>query len=194
MSNGKRFSFNIGYTGVEQPDWGDALEIIKQQWKDIGVEMHSNSVERSIYYSRGEANDHDIMVWGVPGGLDPMLDPRDVLAMHPQASWYAIPWTKWYLSNGKEGEEPERVDEVERLKLYDEYKQTADPAKQAEICKQILQKAADAFEIVRHQPCAPNLLGVVNKDLRNVPARDPLVVDVPRPGARCCRRPAAGIS
>ena len=88
LPNGKPIIFNVNYAGVEQPEWGDALEIIREQWSEIGIGVNSTSVERSIYYSRGEANEHDFMVWGAPGGLDPTLSPRDVLSVHPQASWF----------------------------------------------------------------------------------------------------------
>ena len=86
------------------------------------------------------------MVWGSPGGLDPYFDPRDFFPIHPQASWQAIPWVRWYLSGGKEGEEP-NASNKERLALYDEFKQTADPEKQEELFGQILQIAADEFEM-----------------------------------------------
>jgi peptide/nickel transport system substrate-binding protein len=180
LSDGRRFTFNVQYTGVEQPDWGDSLEIIAEQWEEIGVEVNSTSVERSIYYSRGEANEHDFMVWGAPGGLDPTLSPRDVLAVHPQASWFAIPWTRWYLSGGKEGEEPS-ASMKERLALYDEFKKTADPEKQNAIWNQIHQIAADEFEIIGVN-LAPNLVGVVNKNLRNAPRKIPSSWMYPDPG------------
>ena len=35
-----------------------------------------------------------------------MLDPRDFFAQHPQGTRYAIPWTLWYVSGGKDGQEP----------------------------------------------------------------------------------------
>jgi peptide/nickel transport system substrate-binding protein len=180
LKDGSRFAFNVNYTGIENPDWGDALEIIKSQWVDLGIELNATSVERSIYYSRGEANEHDFMVWGGTGGLDPYLDPRDVLAMHPQASWYAIPWTRWYLSGGKDGEEPSESMK-KRLALYDEYKKTADPDKQAELFRQIHQEAADAFEVVGIS-LAPDLFGIVKNNLGNVPAVVPGGWMYPDPG------------
>ena len=152
-------------------DWGDALEIIKEQWKEIGIDLNASSVERSIYYSRGEANEHDFMVWGAPGGLDPTLSPRDVLAVHPQASWFAIPWTRWYLSGGTEGEEPSESMK-KRLELYDAFKAEADQDKAADIFRQIHQMSADEFEIIGVS-IAPDLIGVVNVNLRNVPESMP---------------------
>jgi len=180
LPSGKRFAFNIQYTGIEQPDWGDSLEIIAQQWKKIGVEVNVSSVERSIYYSRGEANEHDIMVWGAPGGLDPTLSPRNVLAVHPQASWFAIPWTRWYLSGGKDGEEPTESMK-KRLALYDAFKKEADQEKALDIFREIHRMAADEMETIGIS-LAPNLVGVVNKNLRNVPATIPSSWMYPDPG------------
>ena len=180
LPNGEPFHFNVNYTGVEQPAWGDALEIIREQWTELGVGLSATSVERSIYYSRGEANEHDFMVWGAPGGLDPTLSPRDVLAVHPQASWFAIPWTRWYLSGGTEGEEPSESMK-RRLELYDQFKAEADQAKALDIFREIHQIAADEFEIIGVST-APNQYGVVNAKLRNVPDSLPGAWMYPDPG------------
>lgn len=180
LPDGRRLTFNVQYTGIEQPDWGDALEIIAEQWEELGVELNINSVERSIYYSRGEANEHDFMVWGAPGGLDPTLSPRDVLAVHPQASWFAIPWTRWYLSGGSDGEAPSESMQ-KRLALYDAFKKEADQDKALDIFREIHQIAADEFEIFGIS-LAPNLVGVVNKDLKNVPDQIPASWMYPDPG------------
>lgn len=178
--DGKRFEFNVNYTGVEQPDWGDALEIIRDQWAELGVGLTATSVERSIYYSRGEANEHDFMVWGAPGGLDPTLSPRDVLSVHPQASWFAIPWVRWYLSGGKEGEEPS-ASMKERLALYDDFKSEADQEKALDIFRKIHQIAADQLEVIG-VTLAPPAIGVVNVNLRNVPETLPASWMYPDPG------------
>ena len=180
LPNGDRFRFNVQYTGIEQPEWGDALEIITEQWQEIGIDLNANSVERSIYYSRGEANEHDFMVWGAPGGLDPTLSPRDVLAVHPQASWFAIPWTRWYLSGGTDGEEPTESMKT-RLALYDAFKSEADQARALDIFRQIHRMAADEFEIFGIT-LTPNLFGIVNTRLGNVPPNMPGSWMYPDPG------------
>lgn len=180
LSDGRPWIFNVNHPGVEQPDWGDALEIIREQWSEIGVGVTTSSVERSIYYSRGEANEHDFMVWGAPGGLDPTLSPRDVLAVHPQASWFAIPWVRWYISGGSEGEEPSESMK-KRLALYDDFKAEADQAKALDIFREIHQIAADEFEIFGIST-APNQVGVYNAKLRNVPDSLPGAWMYPDPG------------
>ncbi len=165
--SGEPIVFNVNYPGVETPQHGDTLEIIKDHWADLGIGLNATSVERSIYYARGEANEHDFMVWGAPGGLDPTLSPRDVLAVHPQASWFAIPWTRWYLSGGAEGEEPSESMKT-RLALYDQFKAEADQAKALDLFREIHQMAADEFEIIGIT-FRPSTYGVYNGKLRNVP-------------------------
>lgn len=167
LPDGRRITFNVNYTGNEQPTWGDALEIIKEQWTAIGIDLNATSVERSIYYSRGEANDYDFMVWNAPGGLDPTLSPRAVIASHPQGSWQSIPWTRWYLSDGKDGEEPSDAMK-KRYALYADFKKEADQDKANAIFSEILQIAADEFEIFG-VATPPNLVGVVKNGLMNVP-------------------------
>jgi peptide/nickel transport system substrate-binding protein len=178
--DGEPLIFNVNYTGVEVPQWGDNLEIIREQWAELGVGVNATSVERSIYYSRGEANEHDFMVWGGAGGLDPTLSPRDLIAVHPQASWYAIPWTRWYLSGGSEGQEPSESMK-KRLALYDAFKSEADQEKALDIFREIIQISADEFEVLG-VTTAPNQFGVVNKKLRNVPASLPGGWMYPDPG------------
>ena len=40
------------------------------------------------------------------GGIKlPITDPRDWVCQHPQGSRYAIPWTLWYASGGKDGQD-----------------------------------------------------------------------------------------
>ena len=109
--------------------------------------MKVNTIERALYYTRGDNNDHDAAVWPGPGGLDPMLDPRDYFAQHPQGSRYAMPWTLWYVSGGKDGQEPPES-QKQRMKLFDDARATSDLKKRGEIMKQVFDIAADAFETV----------------------------------------------
>ena len=111
LPNGERLEFNVNYPGVEQPELGDALEIIREQWDDLGVGLSTSSAERSIYYSRGEANEHDFMVWGAPGGLDPTLLSHARRAGRAPAGKLVSrsPGSRWYLSGGYRRRRAERV-------------------------------------------------------------------------------------
>jgi peptide/nickel transport system substrate-binding protein len=151
------------------PDQVDTLELVKRHWAAIGVDMKVNSIERSLYYTRGDNNDHDAATWVGPGGLDVMLDARDYVAIHPQGSRQAIPWALWYVSNGKDGVEPPDNPKT-RMKLFDEARGTNDPAKRAELMKQVFDLCADAFETIGI--ClAVNAYGIATDRIRNVPPK-----------------------
>ena len=90
-----------------------------------------------------------------------MLDPRDFFAQHTQGTRYAIPWTLWYVSGGKDGQEPPE-NQKQRMKLFDEARATADLKKRGEIMKQVFDLAAEAFETVG--VClAVNTFGIVQE-------------------------------
>jgi peptide/nickel transport system substrate-binding protein len=178
--DGQKVFFAIDVIPTLYPDAVDTLELVKRHWAEIGVDMKVNTIERALYYTRGDSNDHDAAVWPGPGGLDPMLDPRDYFAQHPQGSRYAIPWTLWYVSNGKDGQEPPES-QKQRMKLFNEALATADLKKRGEIMKQLMDLTADAFETIG--VClAVNAFGIVRNNLQNVPQKYPNAWSWPNPG------------
>ncbi|UPG73979.1 ABC transporter substrate-binding protein [Roseomonas gilardii subsp. gilardii] len=178
--DGQKVFFAVDVIPVLYPDQVDALELVKRHWAAIGVDMKVNTIERALYYTRGDNNDHDAAVWPGPGGLDPMLDPRDAFAQHPQGTRYAIPWAQWYVSSGKEGQEPPEHQKT-RMQLFDQARGTADLGKRAAIMKQIYDIAAEQFEPIGI--ClAVNTFGVCRNELQNVPAKYPNSWAWPNPG------------
>jgi peptide/nickel transport system substrate-binding protein len=177
--DGQKVFFAIDVIPTLYPDAVDTLELVKRHWAAIGVDMKVNTIERALYYTRGDNNDHDAATWPGPGGLDPMLDPRDYFAQHPQGSRYAIPWTLWYVSNGKDGIEPPE-DQKKRMKLFDDARATADIAKRGAIMKELFDLTADAFETVG--VClGVNTFGIVKSNLKNVPQKMPNAWSWPNP-------------
>ena len=178
--DGQKVFFAIDVIPTLYPDAVDTLELVKRHWTGIGVDMKINTIERALYYTRGDNNDHDAAVWPGPGGLDPMLDPRDFFAQHTQGSRYAIPWTQWYVSGGKDGQEPPES-QRRRMKLFDDARATADQAKRAAAMKQLFDLTADAFETIGI--ClGVNAFGIVKNNLANVPAKTPSSWSWPNPG------------
>lgn len=178
--DGQKLFFSIDVIPTLYPDHVDALELVKRHWADIGVDMKVNTIERALYYTRGDNNDHDGAVWPGPGGLDPMLDPRDFFAQHPQGSRYAVPWTQWYVSNGKDGQEPPES-QKKRMKLFDDARATADMAKRGAAMKELFDFTADAFETIG--VClGVNAFGICKNNLQNVPAKYPNSWSWPNPG------------
>jgi peptide/nickel transport system substrate-binding protein len=178
--DGQKIFFAVDVIPTLYPDEVDALELVKRHWADIGIDIKVNTIERALYFTRGDNNDHDAAVWQGPGGLDPMLDPRDFFAQHTQGSRYAIPWAQWYVSGGKDGQEPPES-QKQRMKLFDQARATADLGKRGEIMKQLFDLSAEAFETIGI--ClAVNAFGICKTNLQNVPAKCPSSWSWPNPG------------
>jgi peptide/nickel transport system substrate-binding protein len=165
--DGKRLGFAVNVIPTLLPDHVDVLEMIKNQWQAIGVALAINVVDRSLFYQRADAVDFDALVWGVSGGLDMYQSPREVVAMHPQGTWFAIPWASWYNTNGKIGEKPSES-MMQRIALWDEFKKTADSDKEREIFKKIYDIAAERFEVIGITN-GPTPYAIASDRLRNVP-------------------------
>lgn len=169
--DGQKLFFSVDVIPTLYPDAVDTMELVKRHWADIGVNIKVNTIERALYYTRGDNNDHDSAVWPGPGGLDPMLDPRDFFAQHTQGTRYALPWAQWYVSNGKDGQEPPES-QKQRMKLFDEARGVSDLAKRGALMKQVFDLAAEAFEPIG--VClAVNAFGIAKLNLANVPNREP---------------------
>ncbi|MEC5399851.1 ABC transporter substrate-binding protein [Uliginosibacterium sp. H1] len=125
----------------------DTLELVRRQWAKVGVEMVILASERSLFYDRATNNDYDISVDNISGGYDINLNPRSVVTVNPTESRTSIPWTRWALSDGKQGEEP-NASMKKRLALYDTYQGAKTQAEADASFKELLQIAADEFEVI----------------------------------------------
>ena len=165
MPDGQKIFLNVD-TMVPQKEINDALELVKGYWADVGIDMNINMLERSIFYNRAQVNDYTIGMYGLPGGLDPELEPRVYVAVHQLDLRQSIEWAKWYASDGKLGEKP-TPSMVKRMELLNQWKTVADEKEADAIFGQILQLAADAFEVMG-VTMPPHLFGVKNEHLKNV--------------------------
>ncbi len=132
---------------VAQTQQIDALELIRKQWARLGIELQILSSERSLFYDRANNNDYDISVDIVPGGMDVTMNPRAVVAVNPQESRMSLPWARWFLSGGKQGEEP-TPSMKRRMELYEKWQLARSSAEAESLFKELLAIAADEFEII----------------------------------------------
>lgn len=178
LPDGSRL-FLTADASVSDAGAGDVLELLKKHWAEIGVDLGINNIERSLFYDRAQNNDYDLAIAAAPGGLDPTSDPRLWLSTHTLDSRQSLPWVRWYASGGRSGEEPSESMK-RRLALWDEWKQASDPARADELFRQILQMAADAFEVLGTER-GLTTFGVRSKALTNVPASMPNSWTYPTP-------------
>jgi peptide/nickel transport system substrate-binding protein len=179
MASGKPIKFKVDVIPTLQPEQVDMLQLIEKQWALLGVDMDVNALERTFFYERtSNSNDHDAAVWGAGGTWAPGTIPQQMVPIHHDARW-GIPWSQWYNSGGKRGEEPPATVK-QRMQLYDQARATVDPAKRQQIMWQIADIAADEFDVMGTSK-AVSTYGIRKNSLINVPAKMPSSWSYPNP-------------
>jgi peptide/nickel transport system substrate-binding protein len=152
-------------TGVG--DRSDSMELVVQYWKAIGVGVELSVIERTLFYTRKDNNDHDANVWGADGGIGAILEPRFIFPTGTESN-YGEGWQYWY-NNPSDQRAVEPPAEVKKqMELYDQLKAEPDQAKQADLMKQIVQITKEQFYTIGVST-QPDLYGIVKNNVHNVP-------------------------
>jgi peptide/nickel transport system substrate-binding protein len=167
MPNGERLVIAMEVIPTLQPEWTGALELIQDYWADVGIDMQLVVEERTIFYDRKAANQHDAGIWGGDGGLEVILEPRWYFPFSNE-SIYGEAWQYWFNNpNDERAEEPPEAVK-QQMDLYTQLRGTADAEGQNALMTQILDIAADQFYVIGIALPA-NGYGIVKDNLHNVP-------------------------
>jgi peptide/nickel transport system substrate-binding protein len=167
MSNGERLVIAMEVIATLQPEWVDALELVEDYWADVGVDMEMVVEDRTIFYDRKEANQHDANIWGGDGGLEVILEPRWYFPAGGESN-FAPAWQYWYNNpNDERAEEPPEAVR-QQMDLFVELRATADPEAQNELMTRILDIAAEQFYVIGIS-LPSNGYGIVKNNMHNVP-------------------------
>jgi peptide/nickel transport system substrate-binding protein len=143
----------------------DTLELVAQNWNDIGLKTVLETMSRDIYWPRANSNEVMIATWETDRGLVPMVDPIYQFPFD-ERSWMGPAYGTWYKSGGELGEEPiAPLKEVQDL--YDQYKAAVDPDEQLAIGKEIVRKATEGLFTIGTVG-QPPALTVVKNNFHNV--------------------------
>ncbi|MET9021806.1 ABC transporter substrate-binding protein [Actinopolymorpha sp. NPDC004070] len=164
--DGKRLTFNVDVI-TEEPTQIDALQLVRGYWERVGVKMNLYSIDRSLYYTRKDANKHDASVWTGDGGLrDGIVDPRWYFPANNESN-FALQWATWYTSRGRSGEKPPEP-ALRQMKLYDQIGETVDETRRRELFMEILRIAAEEFWVLG-TVLPVGTFGIKRRNFHNVP-------------------------
>jgi peptide/nickel transport system substrate-binding protein len=171
-SDGKgRLRLIMTVAGAAHAPFEQFVEPVKQHWKDVGIYLDLEVVERSLAITRGSANETQLSTWNNDGSEHPWtfpfhIIPLSIATVAPSGPEYA----KWFHSGGKEGKEPTgRIREmmdlwVKGMGLPEEERIT--------LGKQIWKIAAeDVYIIGIIGPGAASGVRVAKTTMGNLPAR-----------------------
>ena len=175
LPGGEPFSFVIDVAAEINPFWTDAANLVIGYWNAVGINATLNSMDRSLMYTRKEANEHDCSVWGGDGGLnDAMLEARWYFPHSLESLWGIA----WVVAAGRAGgtpqaaamEPPESIAQQEAL--YKQIEEEPDAARQDELFNQLLAIAQENFNAIGIS--LPSMgYGIKKVNLKNVPASMP---------------------
>jgi peptide/nickel transport system substrate-binding protein len=162
----------------------DAMELVRGYWEEVGIQTNVSTMDRSLFYTRKDGNEHDVAIWGGDGGLDVILEPRWYFPFSGE-SLFAQAWVTWYNNPSGQGaltapEEPPAAVQ-QQMDLYDQIKATGDAEEQAELMNQLLEIAADQFYAIGIGLPSPGY-GIVQNNFHNVPSPHPGAWLYPNPG------------
>ncbi|MCD6290897.1 MAG: ABC transporter substrate-binding protein [Anaerolineae bacterium] len=165
--DGKRLTITYEYAPVFG-SWGDIGEMLAQQWKKLGIELLVKEEARPLFYQRKAANEHDMAVWTGNAEFNPLIGPRWFLPFSEE-SLFAVPYAQWWVSGGKQGEEP--PPELKKTQdLFDQIKVTTDVEKQKELFHQILEIDKENLWVLGICTAPPEVV-IVKNNFRNVPEK-----------------------
>lgn len=166
--DGNRISFAVEVpTPAFIPIWPDAMQLVVDHWKQVGIDARVKPADRSLYEERIIANEPDATVWPGEGGLlMEMYDPRWYFP-YSFRSTYAIPWAEWFESRGAAGEEPP-AEPRRQMELFRQLTEEPEEARRADVFRQILRIAKEQFYCIGTIHI-PKSYSVVRTAFRNVP-------------------------
>jgi peptide/nickel transport system substrate-binding protein len=171
LPDGRPMELLIESAGVS-PDEDDVLELVREQWSEIGFKVHSRPTGRQVLQNRIFSGEALMSIfYGIDNGVPVATLPPSSYAPTSQAD--QPQWPKWgqhYETRGAAGEAPDLPEAQRLLELYEQWKATTTAEVQAEIWREMLRLyASQCFTIGIvagvQQPIA------ARGTLRNIPER-----------------------
>ena len=178
-----RLRIEIMTLGGQFVQYTQIAEMIREQWKKIGIDLDVQEVERSLALKRTAANEQQLGAWNNDGSEHLFTFPLHVFPFELAAVASSGPlYAKWFHSAGAQGKEPEP-----RMKeLMEKWKKAFGvPEKERiQLGKEVWKIAAEEVYIIGVIGMGPASMGVrvVKTNMGNIPSRQYNSPDGKTPG------------
>lgn len=184
--NGQRLRLEMITVGGQFVPYTAAGEMIKQQWKKIGIDVDIKETERNLAFGKTANNEHQIITWANDGSEMLFLFPRHALPVDPLECHMGMAFAKWYASGGTQGEKP---DDPEMLRAFELMAKvpTMKEEDQIKTAKEIWKIVVEQQWSIGTVGQSPAFMGVrvVKNNMGNVPQR--------QINAQHCRTPGSSL-
>ncbi|WP_428696204.1 ABC transporter substrate-binding protein [Stappia sp.] len=167
LPDGRPLEIIVEATGESQEEL-DALELVGETWREIGVKLFPKPSQRDIMRERALSGLMVMAVWsGFENGIPTSeMTPEDFVPVRGDfLSWAR--WGNWYETDGQTGEKPEWAPAVRLIELYEAWLASTSHEERTEIWHEILR--IHAQETIHIGLVSEVRQPVVVKNLGNVP-------------------------
>lgn len=170
LPDGRKMEIVIETAG-ERQEVENALQIITDNWRDIGVRLVMRPLDRDILRNRVFAGTSMASVWyGWDNGIPQPYTSPAYLAPTDQVFLSWPKWGQYYQTNGAAGEPPDLAPAQRLLDLLHRWERATSDEERAAVWREMLQIHAEQVYAIGTLAEAPQPI-VVNKRLRNVPEK-----------------------
>ncbi|MFL5338202.1 MAG: ABC transporter substrate-binding protein [Geminicoccaceae bacterium] len=127
-------------TAGEDTEQTDVLELIRDQWRDLGFAIHPKPSDRETLRNRVFAGEALMTIfYGIDNGMPTAVMPPNEFAPTSQADQAQWPkWGQYYETKGAAGEPPSLAAAKRLLELFEQWQDTYDPERQVQIWGEML--------------------------------------------------------
>jgi peptide/nickel transport system substrate-binding protein len=147
-------------------------EMIRQQWRAIGIDVDVRELERNLAFTRDTNNENQLIMWANDGSEMLLLFPRHAIPVDVAESHMGHAYARWYASNGAAGTKPE---EEEMLRAFDLLRRAyaSDEAGQISYAKEVWKIITEEVWGIGTVGQSPAFMGVriVKNNMGNIPER-----------------------
>jgi len=165
LPDGRRLTINFTLTPAFGP-WTKAAELAVDYWKDIGIRVIVSVLERTLFEERANGLDFEMSPWTNDRGLTPDVDPLFLLPGRGQG--VDSPWFRWFVTQGRTGEEPPAGPIRQAYDLYGKVKNAADVDEIAGLMQELVKLNNEQLWYIGTVGDLPHIVIISNR-MRNVP-------------------------
>ena len=170
LPDGRIMEFIIETAG-ERQEVENALQIVTDSWREIGIKLIMRPLDRDILRNRIYAGETMAAVWfGWDNGLPQLSTSPAYLAPTDQVFFAWPKWGQYHQTKGTAGEPPDTPAAQRLMELNDAWNKATQDGERAAIWDEMLGIHADQVFGIGILAGAPQPI-VVNKRLRNVPEK-----------------------
>ena len=117
----------------------DALELITDHWRNVGIKLFIRTSQRDVFRSRAIAGEITMALWsGIDNGVPTAdMNPQELAPTADEQLQWPV-WGLHYLSNGQQGTAPDMPEAVTLLDLLGRWKRAVDTEARAQAWNSML--------------------------------------------------------